>query len=457
MLLLAVSLILVPTAAAGNQSGTGVSCPDSISAGQQAQVGGEPVAYAEVESNDDCGAYYDPSSNQVSINPSISSFQIHVRDVLLGVAGDYSDDDLAQGVDHNGDWAQRTAYDQAPAPEDLGLDGKPVWMDTDGVHLNVDGVHAVTVPWPVVLGHQVADHENVYIPTEMHTSSDELAASAVDTVTSKTGAAPAGIDSRLPLDVVPTVTIDYRIDRIQVGNVDVWLGAVPPPDVDGPTHTTGLRTGLATDATVHEAQDRPSAQGDTVAAQLGDSTVQPARDPLAVTVAVLAAATILAGIAGYRRLTSGKVLDNTIRSRIFDYIKDNPGVTTQELADALEVDYSTANHHVSVLKEFDLVHSRRKGRITHYFENHGTYGNFEKDAIPLLREGTSAHVARLVRDNPGIKASGVARKLDVDPSTVKWHLDKLRDADLVDAEPIDGRSQGLVVPETARDVVDRWT
>lgn len=441
----------------------GVQCPDRIHGEAGPQAGQEPVASATVESGDDCGVRYDHSEGTLYVSPSFERAEVALADWIYRLGGPHSLDDAEDGIGHGADWllGETQAKLAGALPVAGTQNGEQVWMDEEGLHVFAHGQHQ-TVPWVEVLGYQPVDEENVYAPTEVHTSSTELLQRIVEVLREQTASEADPVweawEAAGIVEAAPEVVLHYHVGDVDARDPAPSFGLADPTERTGRALPAGTPSQAAssTDDATATSDDRGA--GDGVATQLAETIRRPLQRPsVGAVMAAAVAAAILAVIVGYRRLTSGKVLENTIRARIFEHIKEHPGVTTQEIADALEVDYSTASHHVGVLKEFDLVHSRKQGRITHFFENHGTYGNFEKDAIPLLREGTSSEVARLVRDNPGIRPAAVARSLDVDPSTVKWHVDKLKDADLVDAEPLDGRSVGLMVPEKARDVVDRWT
>lgn len=299
------------------------------------------------------------------------------------------------------------------------------------------------------------------LPTTVRADSAALWSTVLDDLRDATGgpAAPlwATWDAAGAKDRAPTVRVAVGVGSAEVGGLPASMGAAQPAYVDVHPASHGVRPDLSDGATA-DARAGPVADGGSggFAAELTRGLVQPDAPPHVATLVAVGLLGLLGGVALYRRLRANRVLDHPLRRSVFDAIKDHPGITVQELSERLDVDYSTARHHADVLLEFDLVHRRRDGRIVHFFENHGTFGAFEKRAIPLLRDGTSAHIARVVHENPGIRPTDVARRLDVDPSTVKWHLDKLRDAELVDATPLDGRSMGLAVPEAARDVVARW-
>lgn len=449
------ALVLPSVSAVHGSDAHHVGCGDGVEA--------SPVDQAEVtvEPGDECGATYDSSDQDVTVTATLGkvvvdnpAYPTTLSDSLPNDAG------VDDGIEHplrsflsNLDAALDNVSKETPAGEN-----PEVWADAAGVHVAAKGEQA-DVAWPhdPLTGRKLIDHEHVYVPTRYQASSDDVVAFLDRTC-------------REILDDATCPAIFGEQGPVTPPSVIVGLG-LGEAGTDGTPNFVAWRVATEGAPELRAGGTAPSAPFDLDAApagRVGDDEVaygsgraasEPSPVPSeALPVATVATAAIVAlgAFAGYRRLKDGEILEHSLRHRIYDYILENPGATVQEISDALGVDYSTADHHASVLHDFDLIHRREQGRVSYYFENHGTFDAFEKEAIPLLRNGTSSRIARIVRDNPKITPSSVARKLDVDPSTVKWHVDKLRSADLLDTEPLDGRSIGLEVPQPARDVVDRW-
>lgn len=458
--LVAITILAAPIAAAAPHSGGPyVTCPGEVT------VDAEGYAGAEVDPAQGCGVGYDPGSNRAQADVTYEQVRVSVWGFLLSGLDLPTSYELGDDVDHPLDVFLAELDDLAEELPDSAPQSAPaVTMDDDGIHV-ATGETRHDVPWPrdPVTGNPMMGPDEIFVPEEYTVSTDETYDRGVALLISLCRSHAEDTCAMVPTpelpEPVPDVTADFRVADLGPGTVT--RSFVPATIATERRHDPdpGVRARV------------PDADGDVVSGisagqpttsagsgSLASAPSRVARDPVASGgVALLAVLGSLGAIALFRRLKENDVLDHPLRSEVFTYICDHPGVTVQEVSDALEVDYSTARHHAAVLLEFGLVNKRCQGRITHYFENHGTYGSFEKEVIPLLRDGTSGEIARLVQDNPGITPSALARRLEVDPSTVKWHLDKLRDADVVDAEPLDGRSLGLVVPEAARDTVDRWT
>lgn len=449
------ALILPSVAAVHGSDRHEAGCGD----GAEGSVAGQ--AGLTVEPGDDCGATYDGSDREVKITLTLERLRVDAGAYPTSVSDSVpSTVDLDEGIAHplrSFISALDAAFEEVDEAAPAGS-SPDVWADDHGVHLAAGGEQA-DVPWPrdPLTGRTLVDEERVHVPTAYRVESEDVIAfldrgcrEALD------GApCPASVLGQAPVSP-PSVSAGVGIGDAGTDGMAALVSA----RIAGDTGPAARSTGTAPPARIDGGAAATAGAGDAeTAGGPGRAAAEPAPVPseaLPMVTVATAALIALGVLAGYRRLKDGEILEHSLRHRIYDYILENPGATVQEMADTLGVDYSTADHHASVLHDFDLIHRREQGRVTYYFENHGTFDAFEKEAIPLLRNGTSSRIARVVRENPQITPSAVARKLDVDPSTVKWHVDKLQGADLMDSEPLDGRSIGLEVPETARDLVDRW-
>lgn len=451
----ALSLVTAPA-----QAATVVSCGRPVDQG----VGpaGQELVHVTATPSHNCGVQVDPASGTVVVNPSFTYVGVEVRSMVAGTNGlvpwsfqvDGDDGTSHPLMTFHG--ALRAAVEDVTGEEDLPATLTP---GPEGVRVAAGG-ESVVVPWPRGPdGQLLMDHRRVYAPTVLSVSSDRLWEKTWALLHSTLGGATGDAVPWAGLrddSMLPHVLVQVGMEEVEIGGLSTPLDVQDPFDAVPAEPSLGHRPGpdpLVGDPGRDGTRDL-GVQAD--GAVPGSPVPMPVDRPVLVAVALAALLSLFGAVTLYRRLRESKVLEHPLRSEVYRTIIDRPGITAQGLADTLEVDYSTARHHVSVLTDFDFVHSRRDGRTTHYFENHGTYGAFEKRAIPLLRGGTSSEVARVVREHPGIRPAAVARRLGVDRSTVKWHVDRLRDADLVDTRPIDGRSFGLIVPDAARDVVDRW-
>lgn len=140
------------------------------------------------------------------------------------------------------------------------------------------------------------------------------------------------------------------------------------------------------------------------------------------------------GLAGYHRLRDSEPLDHETRAEIYERIDDEPGVFLTELSEGSDVHMSTLRYHLRVLEYEELIRSEKVRGKRRYVP-----ADVDPDALgSALADDATAAVLEAVAEEPG-SVSGLADRLDRDPSTVTHHLQRLDDDGLVERER-DGRA-----------------
>jgi DNA-binding transcriptional ArsR family regulator len=147
------------------------------------------------------------------------------------------------------------------------------------------------------------------------------------------------------------------------------------------------------------------------------------------------------GLAGaipmFSRLDRDEVLDNETRQAIYDAIQDDPGLCTSEICDRVDAAWGTAVYHLKVLEDNHFVVSMKHGRHRRFFENGGKHKG-EKEAVATLQNETTAEIYDTIRSDPGLPQKEIADRVDLTPQALAWHLNRLKEAQLLEKER-DGR------------------
>lgn len=186
----------------------------------------------------------------------------------------------------------------------------------------------------------------------------------------------------------------------------------------------------------------------------GDASTSTARTttlpPAAAPAAVAAAAFTLAGIAAYfwtsiktwaagplvglyAKISRAEVFDNSVRERIFQAIRANPGLSASDLARLGDVSWGTTIYHLDVLEQTCMVSSIRRGRYRRYFENGAALAT-SKDAVAVLRNTVTANVVETLRSRPGVTQKELAAATNMSPQALHWHLARLVETGLIRKE-----------------------
>lgn len=143
----------------------------------------------------------------------------------------------------------------------------------------------------------------------------------------------------------------------------------------------------------------------------------------------------------------GDLLDHEVRERLYQEIREYPGLHLSEIARNADVGTNHAKYHLRVLEDGDLVSSQREnGYLRYYPREESSLGRKEvvdrrkKEWLPLLRRENPLHIAVLLLERGEANGSEIGDALDVAPSTVHHHTSRMEEVSLVTSHR-DGRSR----------------
>lgn len=148
--------------------------------------------------------------------------------------------------------------------------------------------------------------------------------------------------------------------------------------------------------------------------------------------AVLAAAALLVvgalvppAVASYNHLSRERVTRHAMRRKILDHIAGQPGATCGELARTLRVHYSTAEHHLRILRRFDLVLSSDRLPHRRYFPRDSRVPADGRPLIAALRRSKGQRLLDLADGRAAFRIGEAARQMGVSASTASYHMNRL--------------------------------
>jgi len=132
----------------------------------------------------------------------------------------------------------------------------------------------------------------------------------------------------------------------------------------------------------------------------------------------------------YSHITDDEILEDPNRGNIYRLIQAEPGISTKDIADRLDLAWGTVTHHLGKLEKRRFIVSKKYGKYRRYFAN-GAGGSQDKDALAVLRLDRTGDVAQLIRQQPGVTQKAVSEALGVSSSTILWHVKRLEEVNLV--------------------------
>lgn len=134
----------------------------------------------------------------------------------------------------------------------------------------------------------------------------------------------------------------------------------------------------------------------------------------------------------------GKILDLTIRRKIYNFILKYPGLHLREISRKMDISYSTLKYHLNFLEKRELINKKSERRYNKYYVS-CKIGRNEKKILGILQESTPRHIIFFLLVGITSHQNEISKYLEKHPTTIEFHLKKLLDLDIVETvNPDDG-------------------
>lgn len=219
-----------------------------------------------------------------------------------------------------------------------------------------------------------------------------------------------------------------------------------PAQLEGPDIGLEFR-GVYIDPTSDTAVSTASLRGNAAAVSLQDGTSYVFEVATTSLLLALAAGTAyfwptvryygtkLVAVPLYAKLEKGEVLDNELRTRIYEMIKSTPGIHAHGLGNNIQIGWGTLIYHLHVLEKNNYVTSLRDGRHKRFFPV-GLINWTERDKVAALRNETSKEIYDIIRANPHVIQVQIAQMIGLSAPAVKWHVARLIGARLIEQKKV---------------------
>ncbi|MHA2397792.1 MAG: winged helix-turn-helix transcriptional regulator [Promethearchaeota archaeon] len=131
------------------------------------------------------------------------------------------------------------------------------------------------------------------------------------------------------------------------------------------------------------------------------------------------------------RRTKLEILTNEKLVRILNFIQEYPGIHARDekIEKNLNITRTPFLKHVMTLERFNLIRSKKIGKSLHYFQV-DLPQDYDKFKIIFLNPLIPKILEEFLRDET-LNVSKVGESLDVYPGTILYHVNKLKDLNLV--------------------------
>ncbi len=150
--------------------------------------------------------------------------------------------------------------------------------------------------------------------------------------------------------------------------------------------------------------------------------------------ASLIAATVFLALTGmvYMKARRG---ENIVRMDLLDLITVNPGINLTSIRRELQLSQGAVSYHIMKLEKGGKILSEKGSKERRYYPSSMGYSKamakaHSDEVSSILSNDTSRSIVELLRD--GSKSQNeIVQALDVSPSTVHWHMERMKKAEMI--------------------------
>lgn len=152
-----------------------------------------------------------------------------------------------------------------------------------------------------------------------------------------------------------------------------------------------------------------------------------------------------------------KALELPTRRKVYKEIQRSPGIHFRELKRRTGLAIGALQYHLDVLEKTHLIKARKRGKFNRYFPLVGEHSESEKKTLALLREESVRKIVLFLIEKNRATNSQLSNFLDLAPSTVSFHMQKLLKAGLVEKKRTPKRTYfSLVNPGEAKHLLTKY-
>ncbi len=189
--------------------------------------------------------------------------------------------------------------------------------------------------------------------------------------------------------------------------------------------------------------------------------LQPNIDLTTIAVLITVIALLLAFfflMGGVKYVTPENVLDTEIRKNLYEYIDEYPGSHLREIARELDLKPSNAAWHLRKLEQTNLIRSRAiGGKKVYYLVEGGVEAKQRAVAESILRNKNARDIMAYLSEHPGKHLLEIAHALNINHHVVKWHINKLFEAELIEGDTTNSAYPIYYPTEIGRQFMETYT
>jgi len=140
-----------------------------------------------------------------------------------------------------------------------------------------------------------------------------------------------------------------------------------------------------------------------------------------------------------------KALELPTRKKLYSQIKRAPGIHFRELKRRTKLAIGALQYHLDVLEKTRLIKVEKSGKFRRYFLTESRHTESETITLSLLREESVRKIVLLLIEKKRATNRQLSRFLELAPSTVSFHMQKLLKSGLVEKRRTKKRTYFILV------------
>ena len=133
---------------------------------------------------------------------------------------------------------------------------------------------------------------------------------------------------------------------------------------------------------------------------------------------------------GFHRLTKEDVFKNENRQEIIKIILNNPGIHYNLILKESNLQSGQLQWHLNILSQYGVIKKEKLGRYLVFYPALSD-NTIKKNENIFIKSPTTMKIYNIIKEEPGICSSTIAKMLKLQRNSVKYHIDKLLTEDYI--------------------------
>jgi len=134
---------------------------------------------------------------------------------------------------------------------------------------------------------------------------------------------------------------------------------------------------------------------------------------------------------GRSYLSLTEIFENENRLNILRQILNNPGIHHNELLRSCDLQKGQLQWHLDILLKYHIIKKEKYGQYTIYFPITSSFDSNDNLKSLFTKSKTTSEILNIIQEKPGINSSEISRVLNLSRNTIKYHIDKLSEENLI--------------------------